>query len=162
MTRRAFTIDEANAMLPYVRSTLDRIGLLRHDLRERSDKLAVLDALWGPAVEDEKNPDHNEFRGHRRAVAGCAEEIERLIRDGLVGRNIRFPAGGLEHGLIDFPTTLDGRWILLCWRYGEREVAFWHELNGGYRGRRPITLSQKARMGRPDDPALSDDSPLDF
>lgn len=162
MTRRAFTVDEANAMLPYVRATLDRIRELRADLLRRRDQLAVLDALWGERVEDPDNPDHQERRGHLQAIEACTAEIERLVRDGLIGRDIRFPMGGLEHGLVDFPTTLDGRWVLLCWRYGEKEVGFWHELEGGYRGRKPITLALKSRMGRADDPARLDDTALDF
>ncbi len=42
------------------------------------------------------------------------------------------------------------------------EVAYWHELSGGYAGRRRIAAEQMQRLGRLDDPARHEDSALDF
>src|SRR5207342_117572 len=42
-------------------------------------------------------------------------------------------------GLIDFPSELDGRRVLLCWRLGESSVQFWHDEHSGFAGRRPLT-----------------------
>lgn len=162
MSRRAFTVEEAEALLPAVRGVLEGIRERQRELAERHEKIQLLDALWGEAVTRPGNPDHQEFLAHRRALRAGAREIERRIQEELIGRGIRFPAGGLEHGLVDFPTTLDGRWVYLCWRYGEERVGHWHEVEGGYAGRRPITPEERARMGRPDDPAREDDSALDF
>lgn len=153
MTRRAFTVEEANAALPAVRRTFRAIEERKTVVRERRDALGVLDALWGDRVRDSGNPDHAEYAGHRRALAEHLAEIERLIHEEIVGRGIRLPAGGLRHGLVDFPTTLDGRWVYLCWRSGEAAVAHWHEVDGGYRGRRPITPDERRRLGRNADPA---------
>ena len=44
-------------------------------------------------------------------------------------------------GLVDFPSEMNGRKILLCWRLGEAEVQFWHELDAGYAGRQPLSPS---------------------
>lgn len=44
----------------------------------------------------------------------------------------------VRHGLIDFPARRGDRIVLLCWRYGEPEVAFWHEIDTGYAGRQPL------------------------
>ncbi len=41
-------------------------------------------------------------------------------------------------GLVDFRATLAGRPVYLCWRYGERAICFWHELDAGFAGRQPI------------------------
>jgi hypothetical protein len=41
-------------------------------------------------------------------------------------------------GLLDFPALKDGREVYLCWKYGEGEIAFWHEIEAGYAGRRSI------------------------
>jgi hypothetical protein len=43
-----------------------------------------------------------------------------------------------DDGLIDFPAQRDGEEILLCWHLGEDEVAFWHPLEEGFAGRKPI------------------------
>jgi hypothetical protein len=44
----------------------------------------------------------------------------------------------LELGLVDFPAERDGRRVLLCWQYGEPEVAFWHGTEEGFAARKPI------------------------
>jgi len=41
-------------------------------------------------------------------------------------------------GLVDFRSKLHGRTVLLCWKYGEERVAFFHELDTGFAGRRPL------------------------
>ena len=70
-----------------------------------------------------------------------------LVRDEILARGVRFPTGGLEYGLLDFPTTLDGRVVYLCWKQGEPKVSHWHEINGGFAGRQPITTEHATRMG---------------
>lgn len=44
----------------------------------------------------------------------------------------------IEQGLIDFPAVIDGQEVLLCWKDGEPEVAFWHTLTSGIAGRKPL------------------------
>jgi hypothetical protein len=41
-------------------------------------------------------------------------------------------------GLIDFPGLIDGREVCLCWKLGEAEVAFWHEVDAGFSGRQSL------------------------
>ena len=44
----------------------------------------------------------------------------------------------IETGLVDFPALVNGRQVCLCWRLGEERVGFWHELDSGFAGRRPL------------------------
>jgi hypothetical protein len=44
----------------------------------------------------------------------------------------------IETGLIDFPALVSGRQVWLCWRLGEGDIAFWHELAEGFGGRRAL------------------------
>jgi hypothetical protein len=44
----------------------------------------------------------------------------------------------LEQGLLDFPSTIDGRPVLLCWKLGEKEIGFWHSPEDGFAGRKPL------------------------
>jgi Uncharacterized conserved protein len=41
-------------------------------------------------------------------------------------------------GLLDFPALKDGREVYLCWKYGEQDIAFWHEIEEGFAGRHSI------------------------
>ena len=45
---------------------------------------------------------------------------------------------GFDKGLIDFPARIGGEDVYLCWRSDENEVAWYHPVEGGYAGRRPI------------------------
>ncbi|MFV1987602.1 MAG: DUF2203 domain-containing protein [Gemmatimonadota bacterium] len=162
MLRHAFTVDQANALLPHVRATFRRIQAGRDAALRRMDKIAVLHALWGDAVREPANHDYDELRGHERALDRIGRAVERLVRDRLTDRGVRLPTGGLDHGLIDFPTTLDGRWVYLCWHAGEDAVGFWHEIDSGFAGRQAITPELTTRIAATGDPALEDDSSLDF
>jgi hypothetical protein len=44
----------------------------------------------------------------------------------------------LDAGLVDFPAERDGRAVFLCWQLGEDEVAFWHGVEEGFAGRKPL------------------------
>jgi hypothetical protein len=147
MRRRVFRVGEANALLPHMREVLGRILELRGLVGERTDQLKILDVIWGRKVAEEDNPDHQTFRKHRKAIGGAVEEIERLIREEILALGVRFPPGGLEHGLLDFPSTLDGRPIYLCWQVEEPEIVAWHEVDGGFEGRKPLTRHLADRIG---------------
>ena len=145
---RIFTVREANSLIGTVEAVVDEIQRLSDEVGERHGLLQVLDVLWGEKVIEPHNPDHQEFRDHKTAIGESAQRIEQLVRDEILARGIRFPVGGLEHGLLDFPTTLDGRVVLLCWQRGERCIEHWHEMDGGFAGRQPVTTEVAERMGR--------------
>ncbi|HEV2226789.1 MAG TPA: DUF2203 domain-containing protein, partial [Nitrososphaerales archaeon] len=46
----------------------------------------------------------------------------------------------LEFGLVDFPAERYGENVMLCWRYGEPEVSFWHKHNEGYNSRTSVKI----------------------
>lgn len=147
MRSRIFTVPEANALLPGLREVVRRVQFLWRQVAESSDHLKILDVIWGTKVEEARNPDHEEFRAHQRAIGSAVQEMERLIREEILAQGVRFPQGGLEEGLLDFPTLLDGRKVYLCWRLGEPEILAWHEVHEGFRGRRPLTPEVAGRMG---------------
>lgn len=162
MIRKAFTVDEANVLIPQLEKVLERLRRCATMVEASHEKLQLLDVLWGPSVRQTTNPDYSEFTEAQSTMRSAARELEMVIHAEIAGRGIRFPQGGLELGLLDFPTTWQGRWVFLCWRSGERCITAWHEIDGGYAGRQPLTADQAKRMGREDDPAHVDDSMLDF
>jgi len=62
------------------------------------------------------------------AIAACAQQI-----DG-AGAQIK----SLEEGLLDFSSRRDGELVLLCWKLGEDEIAYWHGTDEGFAGRKPL------------------------
>ena len=162
MTRKAYTVEEANAALPRLEDVFQRLETKKSAVHHHDQKLQVLDALWGEALTRTTNPDRATFDGHRERVDELIRDIKEIVENEILAAGIRFPPGGLEHGLLDFPTTYKGRWVLLCWQRGEPAVGFWHELTGGYAGRQEITAEHIIAMGKEDDPATIDDSNLNF
>jgi len=75
-------------------------------------------------------------------LEALAEDMKRRISEledfGVVVKD-------LEYGLIDFPADRYGEKVLLCWRYGEPEVSFWHRESEGYNGRKLL----KAQLIQP-------------
>ncbi len=161
MSRRPFSVSQANAMVPTVEEIFERLDVHRTVWTTHYERLQMLDALWGNDIEKPNNPDHEEFVLERRKVKQASETIDAVVNRDLLGQGIRLPAGGLENGIVDFPTTLEGRWVYLCWCRGEMRISHWHELDAGFRGRQELTDEHSIAMGRMDD-EIPDDSGLDF
>ena len=41
-------------------------------------------------------------------------------------------------GLVDFPAVIDNREVMLCWKSDEDDIKFYHDIDSGYSGRKPI------------------------
>jgi hypothetical protein len=151
MGRKFFTVDEADAIIPDLIEVYREIDAHRRAMRELAGKIEVLELIWGSALREVDHPDHAEFTSHRAGVDRASRGIETAVQRGILDRGLRFPAGGLEEGLVDFPSTYQGRMVLLCWKLGERRVSHWHEVDAGFRGRQKISDVQRRVMGT-DDP----------
>ena len=162
MSHKSFTVEEANALLPEIEAVLDRLENLKSHVLGTDEKLQILDALWGDKVAEPNNPDHADFNRLLDSRSELVTKVEDLVQREIHGRGLRFPVGGLEQGLIDFPTTFAGRWVYLCWRRGEGQVSFWHDVDAGFQGRQEIAAEYVIRMGKEDDPDQLDSSDLDF
>jgi hypothetical protein len=121
---RHYSVDEANAALPAVGQLLERLRSARQRLSDSEARDALSEA--GPT---------NGGGEPGRTVS----EAFLALRDGLVElREREVVLRDLERGLVDFPATRDGREIYLCWEEGEEEIAFWHEPDTGFAGRKPL------------------------
>jgi len=131
---RHFTPEEANAALAEVRPLVEKM------VEQRRLHVAALER-------------QEELEGHIRGngggippaeLADTAAEVERLARE-LARLVDEITAGGaevkdLDEGLIDFPALRRGEPVLLCWKLGENEIAYWHPVEDGFSGRRPLPL----------------------
>jgi len=148
MASKMFTVAEANALIPTLEAVLAEIGSRMKKVHRTAERLQVLDVLWGQKILAKDNPDYSEAQSFRMQIATLLGEIEDIVEREIQARGLRFPQGGLEYGLIDFPTTWQGRWVYLCWRKSEPIIASWHELDEGFSGRQDLTLEQVRGMGR--------------
>jgi hypothetical protein len=121
---RHFTLEEANELLPQLTTLLTR-------LREAKDDLTDTEAHKSLSEAAPTNGGGEQGRQVGVAFLEVRQLLETVERVGIVLRDI-------ERGLVDFPALMDDREIYLCWELGEDEVAYWHELEGGYGGREPL------------------------
>ncbi|QSB06691.1 DUF2203 domain-containing protein [Natronoglycomyces albus] len=115
-----FTLEEARRLMPLVREKAAQIVKLRGDLAELA---------------------HAIHTGADEAEGGLAEvkALEAHLNEAVAW----FPEHGIDVKgvaplLIDFPSTLEGRSVQLCWLEGERELRWYHRSELGFVGRRPL------------------------
>lgn len=126
MPPRFFTLDEANAALPRLNELLEQLMAARR---------AIIDArpeLWPVLKKSIGN-------GGSKKAGELLAEFERVqaAHKGIEEMGVQLKDA--DTGLVDFlHRRPDGREVYLCWRYGEQEVAYWHEVDAGFAGRKPV------------------------
>ena len=125
-----FTVEQANRTLPLVRKIVEDVVQQHRRWRE-----AILELDLVTSTARDTDPQDRSQEIERRAVSlsreldGYQRELEEL---GIQLKDRRL-------GLVDFPSEIGGRSVLLCWRLGEPEVQFWHEVDAGYAGRQRLS-----------------------
>jgi hypothetical protein len=124
-SKKLFTLNEANAFVPQLLYLVPKIQKLSvslnnnfPDIKNARDK-----AKW--------NGGSDQGVGYLNAVLKY-NDLMRKIEE--MGCEVK----GIREGLIDFPSLREGREVCLCWRMPEKEILFWHDLNAGFTGRKPI------------------------
>lgn len=130
MPVKYFTVEEANRALPYVSRVVEDVVAEYERWRDRIERYEVL-AAKGRSEDGESE----EQVALQQEVDEIAHRINDYI-DELTAVGCVFK--GFEGGLVDFYGKLDGRDIFLCWRLGEPEIRYWHELDAGFVGRQEL------------------------
>jgi hypothetical protein len=126
-----FTLEEANATIPYVRRIVGDIVAEYHTWRDCIFRYEVI------AAESKADEGETEEQAQLRVeVDSIARRINAFI-DELTQVGCVFK--GFDGGLVDFQARLEGRDIYLCWQLDEPEIRYWHELDAGFAGRQPVT-----------------------
>jgi hypothetical protein len=130
---RYFTLREAQQLLPKVEEQVRQAVYLKAEhqkAEEEVNRIVHQVMVAGGMLLDRQTLLAR--RGRRDAMASRLNEIVEEIHS--TGCQVK----DLDMGLVDFPTLLSGNEVLLCWRLGETSIEYWHGLEEGFRGRRPI------------------------
>jgi hypothetical protein len=126
MATKLFTVEEANALLPFLSRAFEEIFALRQQviaLRPEED--------W-PALEKAAYNGGGRQAGELFQLLNTFEALMRKIEaTGCVVKDV-------EIGLVDFPSLRQGQVVYLCWKYKEPTIAYWHTIDGGFAGRQPL------------------------
>ena len=124
---KIFTVQEANALLPNVRTIVGKIQRSHRQIsryREDAKKAAEAAEQGGGGFADGV------------AYAAVLTELTNHLAE-LEALGVQLK--DFERGLVDFPSLRDGRIVLLCWQLGEGdELEWWHYVDAGFAGRTPL------------------------
>lgn len=131
MAPRQFTLEEAESLLP-------RLSVLILELRARKEEydrfMRQVEEL-GQKMRGNGHLMDPELKAAQAGLEQSAEGVNSLAEE---VREMGCELKGIEEGLIDFPTETDGREVYLCWKFGEERIDWWHELDTGFAGRKPL------------------------
>lgn len=131
--RHFFTLEEANALLPVVRTELESLQRIKRELDAKFVALQMLKAgESGNAAESGRDPYFELECEIEFLQLEARTHISNIARTGAELKDI-------EIGLVDFPALVGGREVLLCWRMGEERIGFYHGREEGFMGRKPLT-----------------------
>lgn len=139
---RFYDIDAANAAIPELDGIVGILGEQRAELvRLRDEVLAAGSggegaptAVTAPTGAGEA-PISNDLRLIRLRMQGLIDQMAAgVARIDALGLTLR----DIERGLVDFPALVSGRQVWLCWKFGETAIGWWHDLDTGFDGRRPL------------------------
>jgi hypothetical protein len=133
MSNRSFTLEEAESLLPVLESLL----------RAAIDGKELIEAVDGEFQEVA----HRVFLNggtylnvvHLARRKAEREKTVQRVKDSLAEIDATgVQVKDLEMGLLDFPCSVEGRTVLLCWKLGEKGITHWHGTSEGFAGRKPI------------------------
>jgi hypothetical protein len=130
---RKFTIEEVEALIPKMEQIMLSIIDNKRNAAELSEELANLQResrrTGGKGIDPS-------------LLMNKQTEIDFLVQIISEGLESLEELGGmpkdLDMGLVDFPAIIEGETVLLCWRYGEKSIDYYHNLSDGFAGRKPI------------------------
>lgn len=130
---RYFNLIEAESLLPEVEGILRSLIQLKADYERTDAELQSL--LQRISVSGGMVPPRDKIAQLRNrkdaAVRGLESSVQKIEESGCQLKDV-------QTGLVDFPTLYHDREVYLCWKLGESGIAYWHHVEDGFRGRRPI------------------------
>ncbi|HYE78717.1 MAG TPA: DUF2203 domain-containing protein [bacterium] len=130
--KKHFTLEEARRLLPWVRQLIGRIQHCMAALERKGFKLlgATPVSLELHEIGFSKNGE-----GSHSLPQEYLELLASLQALGAAGVHIK----NASAGLVDFPAfTPEGEEVFLCYLEGEPDIVYWHRLEDGFQGRRPV------------------------
>lgn len=127
-----FTVGEANAAIPHVAAKFKTVAARRADVI-KFEKQMQMAAVPGASLES--------YVGLKQelnsAMTRFYQAVEDLEATGVSLKNV-------EQEILDFPSKRFDEEVWLCWKYGETEIKFWHDIESGFMGRKPIEVSDES------------------
>jgi hypothetical protein len=125
MEKRFFTVEEARRLLPKVKRVARSMVESAQDLEEFKETARLLAELNSQDAGSERGAAYLAVILSLQTCIADLQEIGCLVKS-------------VQDGLIDFPHLREGREVYLCWRFGEKDIQYWHDADSGFAGRTPL------------------------
>lgn len=140
---KTFTLEEAESLLPVLESLL-RTSIegkkVIEELEAEYQAVRTRVFLAGGMTLDVK-----EAARKRATYDKTVQQVKDAVAEiHAIGVQVK----DLDIGLLDFPCEVDGEILLLCWKYGEQGISWYHSVEAGFAGRKPI--DDRIRKARKD------------
>jgi len=122
---RIFSLAEAEALLPTLRTLLGEIGAAWDHVRELNPEVQKARAASAFDGFSKAGVEYVESVSHLMLLIHQIKELGVLLKDA-------------EKGLCDFPYIRQGKVVYLCWQLGEDRIEYWHDIESGFAGREPL------------------------
>ena len=123
--KRYFTLEEANLCIPKLVEEISTLRALKVELEG-------LHAEITPLLEVVSS---NGGSKHTSALLNATSNFRGILNQ-IANRGCHLK--GLDPALVDFPHLRDDKEVYLCWRVGEAEIRYWHEIEDGFDGRQRL------------------------
>lgn len=132
---KLFSIDEANATIGQLSLIFEEIFAFSVRAKNITKDINGLVSIWGQDLLEKGHTDHEFYNEKVKERTETHNKIKQRVQEihetGAIVKDI-------ELGLIDFYHKLGDEIVMLCWRFGEKEIKYWHTMEGGFRRRRHI------------------------
>ena len=132
MRERYYTLEEANATLPWLEELLGRMVPIRDSLEQQQIELMSMmqhRSGNGAASHDQ------EIEDSQKIMDDIAQQLRQDLQE-ITDRGIK--VRDIVQGLVDFPSQRECETIFLCWLRGEPQIDFWHGTDEGFGSRKPL------------------------
>jgi len=130
---RYFSPADVEALIPELTAVMERIRDARREAMAVEEGMKVEQqriTMAGGAAFD-RDRWQADLNRRERLVEGMRAGLQAITRLGGVTKDV-------DQGLVDFPHLREGREVNLCWKFGEKAIRYWHGLDEGYAGRKPL------------------------
>tara|TARA_B100001750_G_scaffold245169_1_gene264142 strand:+ start:1350 stop:1751 length:402 start_codon:yes stop_codon:yes gene_type:complete len=127
-----FTIKSANEALPGVIEKFNNLKKQKNEIIKSEQELQII--MSSTENFEKYITQKQKLNSEMTKFYQLIEELE------ATGVSLK----GLDQGLLDFPSKRFDEDVWLCWKDGETEIKFWHDMNSGFNGRKPISISDES------------------
>lgn len=129
---KVFTVEETNQLLPKLSEMITELQDKQQEILAKEAEIDALELLYPSRQGEEPSPEvAREVEIYNHGVNRFYSLVDEIHEMGCFLKDI-------ETGLVDFYTLYQGRVVYLCWKLGEPEVGFWHEVGRGFAYRQPM------------------------